>query len=98
MFHGGSGSSKEQIAEAVSYGVFKMNVDTDIQFAFAEAVGAKVQEKPIAFVHQVDPEDGTPYKKFYDPRKWLRAGELGMVERIEEAMKDLGSYGKTVAG
>ncbi len=98
VFHGGSGSSKEQIEEAVSYGVFKMNLDTDIQFAFSQAVAAKIDEKPIAFKHQVDPEDGTPYKKFYDPRKWLRAGELGMVERIEEAMRDLGSHGRTVAG
>ncbi len=98
VFHGGSGSSKEQIAEAVSYGVFKMNLDTDIQFAFAEAVAAKIDEKPIAFKHQVDPNDGTPYKKFYDPRKWLRAGELGMVNRIEEATRDLGSAGRSVAG
>ncbi|TLP46933.1 MULTISPECIES: class II fructose-bisphosphate aldolase [Cohaesibacter] len=97
VFHGGSGSSKEQIAEAVSYGVFKMNLDTDIQFAYAEAVAAKVDEKPIAFKHQVDPEDATPYKKYYDPRKWLRAGELGMVARVEEAMQDLGSAGRSVA-
>ncbi|WP_319412412.1 class II fructose-bisphosphate aldolase [uncultured Cohaesibacter sp.] len=97
VFHGGSGSAKEQIAEAVSYGVFKMNIDTDIQFAFAESVGAKVDEKPIAFKHQVDPKDGTPYKKYYDPRKWLRAGEEGMIARLEEAMQDLGSAGRSVA-
>ena len=97
VFHGGSGSSKEQIAEAVSYGVFKMNLDTDIQFAFAESVAAKMNEKAIAFIHQVDPDDQTPYKKYYDPRKWLRAGEEGMVARVTEAMKDLGSVGKTVA-
>ncbi len=97
VFHGGSGSEKSKIEEAVSYGVFKMNLDTDIQFAFAEAVAAKIDENPIAYKHQVDPNDGTPYKKFYDPRKWLRAGELGMVARIEEAMKDLGSAGRSVA-
>nr|WP_254007629.1 class II fructose-bisphosphate aldolase [Rhizobium sp. L1K21] len=97
VFHGGSGSAKEQITEAVSYGVFKMNLDTDIQYAFAEAVAAKIDETPKAFKFQVDPEDGTPYKKFYDPRKWLRAGELGMVARVEEAMKDLGSAGRSIA-
>nr|WP_321455339.1 class II fructose-bisphosphate aldolase [uncultured Cohaesibacter sp.] len=96
VFHGGSGSPKEQIAEAVSYGVFKMNIDTDIQFAFAEAVAANMDLNPVAFKHQVDPKDGTPYKKFYDPRKWLRAGELGMIARLEEAMADLGSAGRTV--
>ncbi|WP_210200529.1 class II fructose-bisphosphate aldolase [Cohaesibacter celericrescens] len=97
VFHGGSGSRKDQITEAVGYGVFKMNLDTDIQFAFAESVGAKVMEKPIAFQHQVDPEDATPYKKFYDPRKWLRAGEEGMIARLQEAMNDLGSAGRSVA-
>lgn len=97
VFHGGSGSEKAKIEEAVSYGVFKMNLDTDIQFAFAEAVAAKIAEKPVAFQHQVDPADGTPYKKFYDPRKWLRAGEEGMVNRIQEAMTDLGSAGRSIA-
>ncbi len=97
VFHGGSGSDKAQIREAVGYGVFKMNIDTDTQFAFAQAVGAFVSEHPVAFEHQIDPEDGTPYKKFYDPRKWLREGEEGMVSRLREAFEDLGSRGKTIA-
>ena len=97
VFHGGSGSPKEQIKEAVSYGVFKMNIDTDVQFAFAHAVAANLDANPKAFKYQVDPDDHTPYKKFYDPRKWLRAGELGMVARLEEAMHDLGSAGRTLA-
>lgn len=97
VFHGGSGSPKHQIEEAVSYGVFKMNVDTDTQFAFAEATAAKINENPKAFKYQVDPEDHTPYKKFYDPRAWLRAGQVGMIARVQEAMKDLGSYGKSIA-
>jgi fructose-bisphosphate aldolase, class II len=97
VFHGGSGSPKEQIREAVSYGVFKMNIDTDIQFAFAQAVAAQVDAKPKAFKYQVDPQDQTPYKKFYDPRVWLRAGEVGMIARLEEAMTDLGSAGRTLA-
>jgi len=97
VFHGGSGSDKGQITEAVSYGVFKMNIDTDTQFAFSEAVGAFVDEHPKAFKYQLDPDDGTPFKKFYDPRKWLRAAETGMAERLDEAFADLGSTGKSLA-
>jgi fructose-bisphosphate aldolase class II len=98
VFHGGSGSEKEKIAEAVSYGVFKMNIDTDTQFAFASSVGEFVLENPAAFQHQVDPTSGKPTKKLYDPRKWLRIGEKGMVERLKEAFVDLGSAGKSLAG
>ena len=97
VFHGGSGSEKAQITEAVGYGVFKMNIDTDTQFAFSAPVGKFVDEHPKAFKYQIDPEDGTPFKKFYDPRKWLRAAELGMVERLSEAFNDLGATGKTLA-
>ena len=97
VFHGGSGSEPEKIAEAVSYGVFKMNIDTDTQFAFAQRVGDYVLSNPRAFQHQIDPDDGKPYKKTYDPRKWLRVGEQGMVERLQQAFKDLGSTGKSVA-
>jgi fructose-bisphosphate aldolase class II len=97
VFHGGSGSEKSKIADAVSYGVFKMNIDTDTQFAFSRPVGQFVNENPKAFLYQVDPEDGTPYKKFYDPRKYLRLGEQGMVERLQEACRDLGCFGKSVA-
>jgi len=98
VFHGGSGSEKEKIAQAVSYGVFKMNIDTDTQFAFAEGVGKFVLENPTAFQHQIDPKDGKPLKKLYDPRKWLRLGEKKMVERLQEAFVDLGSKGKSLAG
>jgi fructose-bisphosphate aldolase class II len=97
VFHGGSGSDKGKISEALSYGVFKMNIDTDTQFAFAKAVGAYVEENAKAFKYQIDPEDGTPYKKLYDPRKFLRAGEEGMIERLDEAFTDLGSVGKSLA-
>ena len=97
VFHGGSGSDKGKISEALSYGVFKMNIDTDTQFAFAKAVGAYVEENIKAFKYQIDPEDGTPYKKLYDPRKFLRAGEEGMIKRLDEAFDDLGSVGKSLA-
>jgi fructose-bisphosphate aldolase class II len=96
VFHGGSGSEKEKIAEAVSYGVFKMNIDTDTQFAFSKPIGEFVEANPKAFQYQIDPVDGTPFKKFYDPRKYLRLAELGMVERLGEAFEDLGSKGKSL--
>ena len=97
VFHGGSGSDKEKISEALSYGVFKMNIDTDTQFAYAKAVGKYVNENQKAFQYQIDPDDDTPYKKKYDPRVWLRAGEMSMVERLDEAFRDLGSVGKSLA-
>jgi len=98
VFHGGSGSDKDKIAEAVRYGVFKMNIDTDTQFAFAEAVGRFVMDNPKAFRHQIDPDSGKPYKKLYDPRKWVREGELGIAKRLDEAFADLGSAGRSLAG
>jgi fructose-bisphosphate aldolase class II len=97
VFHGGSGSEKAQITEAVNYGVFKMNIDTDTQFAFSAPVGKFVDDHPKAFKYQIDPEDGTPFKKYYDPRKWLREAEKGLVERLSEAFADLGATGKTLA-
>ncbi|MBT5185985.1 MAG: class II fructose-bisphosphate aldolase [Kordiimonadaceae bacterium] len=97
VFHGGSGSEKAKIAEAISYGVFKMNIDTDTQFAFAEGVGKYVDQHGNAFKYQIDPEDGTPQKKFYDPRKWLRAAENSFVTRLDEAFEDLGSIGRSLA-
>lgn len=97
VFHGGSGSDKGQIAESLGYGVFKMNIDTDTQFAYAEAVGAYVSANEKAFLHQIDPDDGTPYKKQYDPRKFLRLGEEGIVTRLDEAFADLRSRGKSLA-
>lgn len=97
VFHGGSGSEKDKIAESLNYGIFKMNIDTDTQFAFSEAVGKFVEANPKAFKYQIDPDDGTPYKKLYDPRKWLRIGEEGIVTRLNEAYADLRSAGKSLA-
>ena len=98
VFHGGSGTPTNLIREAVGYGVFKMNIDTDLQFAFAHAIAAQVDANPKAFKYQVDPDNQKPYKSTYDPRKWLRAGELGIIARLEEAIADLGSAGRSVAG
>lgn len=97
VFHGGSGSEKDKITQAVSYGVFKMNIDTDTQFAFSRAAGQFVMDNPRAFQYQIDPDNGKPYKKLYDPRKYLRLGEQGVVERLGEAFDDLGSKGKSLA-
>jgi fructose-bisphosphate aldolase class II len=97
VFHGGSGSEKAKIEETLNYGVFKMNIDTDLQFAFANQVGRYVMENPKAFQYQIDPETHAPYKKAYDPRKWLRLGEEGMVRRLDEAFSDLKSAGKSLA-
>ncbi len=97
VFHGGSGSEKDKITEAVGYGVFKMNIDTDLQFAYSEAIGKFVSENPKAFLYQVDPETDKPYKKYYDPRKYLRLAEQNMVDRLNEAFVDLGSKGKSLA-
>ena len=97
VFHGGSGSEKAKIHEAVGYGVFKMNIDTDTQFAFSKPVGKFIHEHARAFEFQIDPDDGTPYKKQYDPRGYLRLGEEGIVARLLEACDDLGSKGKSIA-
>lgn len=97
VFHGGSGSDKSQITETLDYGVFKMNIDTDTQFAFAQSVGTYVMANSKAFQHQIDPDSGKPYKKEYDPRAWLRVGEKGVVDRLTEAFADLRSTGKSVA-
>ena len=97
VFHGGSGSEKAKITESLGYGVFKMNIDTDTQFAFANGVYDYIQNKPVAFQHQIDPDTAEPYKKVYDPRKWLRAGQKSVADRLDEAFNDLGSKGKSIA-
>lgn len=97
VFHGGSGSEKDKIAASLTYGVFKMNIDTDTQFAFAEGVGKFVNANPKAFKYQINPDDGTPYKKLYDPRKWLREGETHLAARLDEAFADLRSAGRSLA-
>ncbi len=98
VFHGGSGSETAKIEEAIGYGVFKMNIDTDTQFAFAGGVGRFVTDNPRAFEFQVDPDTGKPYKKLYNPRAWLRKGELAMADRLDQAFADLKATGKSLAG
>jgi len=91
VFHGGSGSSREKIREAISYGVIKMNIDTDTQWAFWEGVRkyeAKNHEYLQAQIGNTDGDD-IPNKKYYDPRKWLREAEISTVERLQIAFEDL---------
>jgi ketose-bisphosphate aldolase len=91
VFHGGSGSSREEIREAITYGVIKMNIDTDTQWAFWDGVRKYEAANHDYLQGQIgNPEgDDKPNKKKYDPRVWLRAGEVAMVERLELAYEDL---------
>ena len=91
VFHGGSGSSLEEIREAIGYGVVKMNLDTDLQFAFTEGVRDYFTENLEYVKTQIGNPDGAdiPNKKYYDPRKWLREGENTFKTRLEQAFKDL---------
>ncbi|HET9499891.1 MAG TPA: class II fructose-bisphosphate aldolase [Marmoricola sp.] len=93
VFHGGSGSSEEEIAAAVSYGVVKMNVDTDTQYAFTRPVAAHMFSNYDG-VLKVDGEVGN--KKLYDPRSWGKAAEAGMAARVVEACQHLSSSGNSV--
>jgi len=91
VFHGGSGSTLEEIREAIGYGVIKMNIDTDLQFAFTEGVRDYMINNVDYLRTQIGNPDGAdaPNKKYYDPRKWLREGELTFKTRLEKAFKDL---------
>lgn len=91
VFHGGSGSSLEEIREAIGYGVIKMNIDTDMQFAFTEGIRDYIIKNQDYLKTQIGNPEGAdlPNKKYYDPRKWLREGELTFKKRLEQAFKDL---------
>ena len=91
VFHGGSGSTIEEIREAIGYGVIKMNIDTDLQFAFTEGIRDYMQGKADYLATQIGNPDGSdqPNKKYYDPRKWLRLGEETFKIRLKQAFTDL---------
>ncbi|KAH9819244.1 hypothetical protein DFH28DRAFT_958190 [Melampsora americana] len=91
VFHGGSGSTKDEIALALKYGVVKMNVDTDTQWAYMEGFRNYFSDKKEYLKTQVGNPDGAdkPNKKYYDPRVWVREGEKTMVKRVIEACEDL---------
>ncbi len=91
VFHGGSGSTLEEIREAIGYGVIKMNIDTDLQFAFTEGIRDYMQGKADYLATQIGNPEGAdqPNKKYYDPRKWLRLGEETFKARLKQAFADL---------
>jgi fructose-bisphosphate aldolase class II len=91
VFHGGSGSSVEEIRESIGYGVVKMNIDTDMQFAFTEGTRDYIT-KNLAYLNaQIGNPDGDdlPNKKYYDPRKWLRESEITFINRLVKSFEDL---------
>jgi fructose-bisphosphate aldolase class II len=91
VFHGGSGSPQHQIREAIGYGAIKMNLDTDLQWAFWEGVLNNYKKNEAYLQSQLgNPEgDDKPNKKYYDPRVWLRKGEEAFIKRLETAFEDL---------
>jgi len=96
VFHGGSGSSESEIKEAISYGVIKMNIDTDTQWAFWDGVRKFEKENHDYLQSQIGNPDGDdkPNKKYYDPRVWLRAGQQSLIARLEVAYADLNCIDK----
>ena len=91
VFHGGSGSSVDEIREAIDYGVIKMNIDTDMQYAYMSGVRDYFIKNIDYLKSQIGNPDGeeNPNKKYYDPRKWIREGEKSFVERLYKAFHDL---------
>ncbi len=96
VFHGGSGSEKEKIEEAIGYGVIKMNLDTDLQWAFWNGIRMFYLDKQGYLQGQIgNPEgDDKPNKKYYDPRVWLRKGEESIIKRLKESFEDLNCIGR----
>jgi len=91
VFHGGSGSTVEEIREAIGYGVFKMNIDTDLQYAYLEGIRDYMGAKADYLAAQIGNPDGddAPNKKHYDPRVWIREGEKTFITRLKKAFEDL---------
>ncbi len=91
VFHGGSGSTVEEIREAIGYGVIKMNIDTDLQYAYLEGIRDYMGSKKDYLAAQIGNPEGSdsPNKKYYDPRKWIREGELTLKARLKKAFEDL---------
>ena len=96
VFHGGSGSTTEEIREAISYGAIKMNIDTDMQWAFWEGIKNFYQSNEGYLQGQIGNPESTdsPNKKYYDPRRWLREGEKNFVERLKKAFEDLNNINR----
>ena len=99
VFHGGSGSSREQIREAIGYGVVKMNLDTDMQWAYWDGVHEYYKENKDCLPGQLGTPEGEekPNKKYYDPRAWLRNGEKSLVARLVRSFEDLNCINRNAA-
>ena len=91
VFHGGSGSTVEEIREAISYGAIKMNIDTDLQFAYTEGIRDYMVNNVEYLKTQIGNPEGAekPNKKYYDPRGWVRKGEETFMARLTQAFEDL---------
>jgi fructose-bisphosphate aldolase, class II len=98
VFHGGSGSSREEIREAINYGAVKMNIDTDMQWAYWEGVKDYYESKKDFLQGQIGNPEGAdkPNKKYYDPRVWLRSGEVTFVNRMKQAFEDLNCLNRNI--
>lgn len=98
VFHGGSGSSQEHIREAIEYGAIKMNIDTDMQWAFWEGVHRYYEKNKDYLQSQIGNPEGAdePNKKYYDPRKWLRSGEENFIRRLSQAFDDLNAVNTNI--
>lgn len=98
VFHGGSGSSRKDIRDAIKYGAIKMNIDTDMQWAFTEGIRNYMSSKSAYLQTQIGNPEGEekPNKKYYDPRVWMREGEKTFVERLKIAFEDLNCMNKNI--
>ena len=96
VFHGGSGSSEEEIRESISYGVIKMNIDTDTQWAYWSGIKDFYVKNEGYLQGQIGNPEGAdkPNKKFYDPRVWIRAAQTSMVDRLQQAFADLNALNR----
>lgn len=98
VFHGGSGSLQSEIREAIEYGVIKMNIDTDMQWAMWEGLKNFYEDKKAYLQAQLGNPEGpeAPNKKYYDPRNWLRKGEENFVKRLKTAFEDLNNINRNI--
>ena len=98
VFHGGSGSSKNEIREAISYGAIKMNIDTDLQWGFTTGIRDYFKKYNDYLLSQIGNPEGEelPNKKYYDPRKWIREGENSFIKRLEKSFEDLNNINRNI--
>lgn len=96
VFHGGSGSSKQEYKDAIGYGVVKVNLDTDLQYAYLTGIRDYVLNKKDYLMQPVGNPEGPdkPNKKYFDPRVWVREGEKTMSERVKEGLVDFNTAGQ----